>query len=264
MAATGLMKTSAAHFRRKVRVLRLLFIAVILLAWQAISMSGLLYQDVVPGLPAVARGLYHLLADPEFYSNLWATAGETILATVLGSATGLAGGMLLGGSRYLQRAFERYLYYLGPTPKIIFFPLMILWFGVGPGSKVALGVLSCFFPVALAVATGMRRIPPIFVRVGRSLRATPMQMATRIYLPAMREPVVNGIRLGFGVSVIMVLLAETKLSNQGLGFLVIQNYQRFDMPGMYALLIAVFALAVAVNALLSRLAGTKRSQGVSI
>lgn len=261
MAASGLMKPSSAlALRRNVLMLRLGLIIVILAAWQLLAMSGLLYRDVVPGLPAVAAALYHLIIDPEFYSNLWATAGEIILATILGGATGLAGGMLLGGSRYLQRAFERYLYYLGPTPKIIFFPLMILWFGVGPGSKIALGVLSSFFPVALAVATGMRRIPPILVRVGRSLRATPLQMITRIYLPAMREPIVNGMRLGFGVSVIMVLLAETKLSNQGLGFLVIQHYQRFDMPGMYALLIAIFAIAVAVNSMFSRLAGKKRSR----
>jgi ABC-type nitrate/sulfonate/bicarbonate transport system permease component len=62
------------------------------------------------------------------------------------------------------------------------------------------------------------------------------------------------VRLGLGVATIGTLLAETKLSNQGLGFLVIQNYQRFDMPGMYALLIIIFGLAVALNALVGRLA----------
>ena len=164
-------------------------------------------------------------------------------------------GMLLGASRILERAFERYLYYLGPTPKIIFFPLMILWFGVGPGSKVALGALSCFFPVALAVAAGMRGIPFILRCVGISLRATTLQKVLKIYLPAMRGPVINDLRMGFGVAVIGVLLAETKLSNQGLGYLVIQNYQHFDMQAMYALLIAIFGLAVLANSALSHWAG---------
>ena len=59
---------------------------------------------------------------------------------------------LLGSNKLLSRAFEAYLYYLGPTPKIIFFPVMIMWFGVGPGSKVAMGTISCFFPVALSAA----------------------------------------------------------------------------------------------------------------
>ncbi|HEX2519787.1 MAG TPA: ABC transporter permease subunit, partial [Castellaniella sp.] len=91
---------------------------------------------------------------------------------------------------------------------------------------------------------------------GISLRATTLQKVLKIYLPAMRGPVVNGLRMGFGVAVIGVLLAETKLSNQGLGYLVIQNYQHFDMQAMYALLIAIFGLAVLANAALSHWAGT--------
>jgi ABC-type nitrate/sulfonate/bicarbonate transport system permease component len=80
-------------------------------------------------------------------------------------------------------------------------------------------------------------------------------MVAKIYLPALRAPLLNGLRLGFGVAVIGVLLAETKLSNQGLGFLVIQAYTKFDMPRMYALLLVVFAFAGAMNALGTRLAG---------
>jgi ABC-type nitrate/sulfonate/bicarbonate transport system permease component len=243
---------------RRVLALRILIVVILLLIWQAMAMSGLFYEDVVLGLPDIARGIVQLLLDPEFYRNLWITLAEILAASAIGAFTGLVCGMVLGGSRILQRAFERYLYYLGPTPKIIFFPLMILWFGVGPGSKVALGALSCFFPVALAVAAGMREIPFILKCVGTSLRATPLQKTLKIYLPAMRGPVINGLRMGFGVAVIGVLLAETKLSNQGLGYLVIQNYQHFDMQAMYALLIAIFGLAVAANTALSHWADPNR------
>ena len=69
----------------------------------------------------------------------------------------------------MTRAYEAYLYYLGPTPKIIFFPVMIMWFGVGSGSKIAMGALSCFFPVALSATAGMRQIDKVLIRVGRSL-----------------------------------------------------------------------------------------------
>ena len=102
---------------------------------------------------------------------------------------------------------------------------MIMWFGTGPGSKVAMGAISCFFPVALNVAGGMREIDKVLIRVGRSFRANPWQMVTKIYLPAMRHPVINGVRLGLGVALIGTLLAETKLSNRGIGFLVIQAYE---------------------------------------
>jgi ABC-type nitrate/sulfonate/bicarbonate transport system permease component len=76
-------------------------------------------------------------------------------------------------------------------------------------------------------------------------------MVTKIYIPAMIAPIVNGMRLGFGVAIIGTLLAETKLSNKGLGYLINQSYQRFDMPEMYATLIVVFALAVVINALVA-------------
>jgi ABC-type nitrate/sulfonate/bicarbonate transport system permease component len=78
-------------------------------------------------------------------------------------------------------------------------------------------------------------------------------MVSKIYLPAMRVPVVNGVRLGLGVAVIGTLLAETKLSNRGVGFLVINSYSTFDMPRMYALLIVVFVIAIGANALIGRL-----------
>jgi ABC-type nitrate/sulfonate/bicarbonate transport system permease component len=80
-------------------------------------------------------------------------------------------------------------------------------------------------------------------------------MIVKIYLPAMRRPVVNGIRLGFGVGLIGTLLAETKLSNMGVGFRIINAYSTFDIPRMYAMLIVLFVLAIGVNGLISRLGG---------
>jgi ABC-type nitrate/sulfonate/bicarbonate transport system permease component len=132
---------------------------------------------------------------------------------------------------------------------------MIMWFGVGPGSKIALGALSCFFPVALNIAAGMREIDKVLIRVGKSFRASTWQMVIKIYLPAMRHPLINGVRLGFGIALIGTLLAETKLSNKGIGFLIIQAYSVFDMPSMYAMLIVLFALAIGVNTLIGKLGG---------
>ena len=129
-----------------------------------------------------------------------------------------------------------------------------------PGSKVALGALSCFFPIALSVAAGMRQIDPVLIRVGQSFRARRWQMACKIYLPAMRHPIINGVRLGLGVALIGTLLAETKLSNRGIGFLIIQAYSLFDMPRMYAMLIVLFVLSIGANALVGRLGGLDASR----
>ena len=245
----------AAPLISQVTLLRIAIILGVLAAWESLAHSGWLYRDVVPSLLAIGGALVKLLTDRNYYFNLAVTAAEIATALAVGGSAGLAVGLLLGGNRFLSKAFEPYLYYLGPTPKIIFFPVMIMWFGVGPESKVALGTLSCFFPVALNVAAGMRQIDKVLIRVGQSFRATTWQMVQKIYLPAMRHPIINGVRLGFGFALIGTLLAETKLSNKGIGFLIIQAYSIFDMPGMYAMLIVLFVLAIGANALIGKLGG---------
>ncbi len=274
MAQTGSLTSPAAAGgwsalpqRQQVLWLRVAIIVTLVAVWEAVAASGLLFRDVVPSLVTVGRSLVHILTVPdykvtlfgseltipEFYRHLWVTFTEVATAMVIGGLAGLAVGLALGANPFLSGAFERFLYYLGPTPKIIFFPLMIMWFGVGPGSKVAMGTISCFFPVALSAAAGVRQIDKVLIRVGRSFRVNTWQMVTKIYLPAMREPIINGVRLGLGVAVIGTLLAETKLSNQGLGFLIINAYTIFDMPRMYALLILLFMVSIGANALVSRM-----------
>jgi NitT/TauT family transport system permease protein len=259
-----------------VTALRIVIIVAVLGAWELVAASGLLYRDVVPSLGAIAHALVNLLTVPDYnwkigfalgpidleqlripqlYAHLAITLKEIGWALVIGGLSGLGVGIVLGGSKLMERAYEAYLYYLGPTPKIIFFPVMIMWFGVGPGSKIAMGAVSCFFPVALNVAGGMRQIDKVLIRVGKSFRANTWQMITKIYIPAMRHPIINGVRIGLGVALIGTLLAETKLSNFGVGFLVMQAYSIFNMPQMYALLIVLFVIAIGANALVSRLGG---------
>ena len=147
------------------------------------------------------------------------------------SAT-LAAGLALGANPFLSGAFERYLYYLGPTPKIVFFPVMIMWFGVGPESKVAMGTISAFFPIALSVAAGMRQIDRVLIRVGRSFRLNTWQMVSKIYLPAMREPIVNGIRLGMGVALIGVLGSKESVEKAIAATKSVKGVKSVDSAGL--------------------------------
>jgi NitT/TauT family transport system permease protein len=260
MAETGYVSAppELKHWvaRHPVIALRVAIIVGVLALWETVAASGLLYRDVVPSLVRIGRSLVALLSGgSDFYGHLGTTFYEIAVGMLIGSLAGLVVGIVLGGSKLMQRAYEPFLYYLGPCPKIIFFPVMIMWFGIGPGSKIAMGVVSCFFPVALNVAGGMREIDKVLIRVGRSFRANTWQMATKIYLPAMRHPVINGLRLGLGVCFIGTLLAETRLANRGIGFMVNDAYLTFDMPQMYALLIVLFVIAIGANALIGRLGG---------
>jgi NitT/TauT family transport system permease protein len=256
MAEIGrlILTRSAQPWLTPVALIRAVIVLSVLFFWELLSASGLFYRDVVPSLQKIGAALVKLLSGADFYWNLCFTLDEIAVGLVIGGLAGIVAGLVIGDSKFLAKAYEPFLYYLGPTPKIIFFPVMIMWFGVGSGSKIAMGAVSCFFPIALNVAAGMRQIDQVLIKVGQSFRANPWQMATKIYLPAMRHPVINGLRLGFGVALIGTLLAETKISNRGLGFLVIQAYNSFDMPRLYAMLIVLFVLAIAANALVTRFA----------
>jgi NitT/TauT family transport system permease protein len=260
MAETHLTQTGPIAVPGKKRLglgpvgqLRLAIVLGLWAAWEIVAASGLLYRGVVPSTWVIGQALWHLLLASDFYFNLSVTAGELGAALALGGAAGILVGLVLGANNFLGRAFEPYLYYLGPTPKIVFLPVLIVMFGVDEGSKAAMGAISCFFPVALSVAAGVRGVDQVLVRVGRSFNANALQMAAKVYIPALVPALINGVRLGLGVGIIGVLLSETVLSNRGLGFIAIDDYNHFNMPAMYAILIVIFVLAILLNSLIARL-----------
>lgn len=244
MAAAGLSRIAAV---------RLAAAVLLLAAWEAASWSGLFYRGVLPSVVQIGAALGGLLSDPAFWRHLGTTAMEVAGALAIGGSLGIAAGVLVGGGRLARRAYEPALHYLAPTPKIVFLPILIALFGVGPSSKVAMGALSCFFPVALSVASGMALVDPVHLRVARSFGLSRLRTLRSVHLPSLVRPMVTGLRLGLGVAVIGCLLSEIKLSNRGLGFLAIQFYGQFRIPEMYAVLIVVFALAGFGNLLFARI-----------
>ena len=126
MAETGRLRqaTVGAPGLSPVTLLRIVIILAVLAVWEFLSHSGWLYRDVVPSLLAIGRALLDLLSHADYYFNLGVTTAEIGAALAIGGLSGLAVGIVLGANRFLSKALESYIYYLGPTPKIIF--------GVGP------------------------------------------------------------------------------------------------------------------------------------
>ena len=233
--------------------LRLTALVLLAALWEAAGRSGLFYNGVLPPLTTIAAALGALLATGGFWTNIAVTVYEIVCALLIGGILGVACGVLVGGASFLRRAYEPALHYLAPTPKIVFLPILIALCGVGPGSKIAMGALSCFFPLALSVASGMAQINPVHLRVSRSFGLSRLRTLRSVVLPSLIRPLATGLRLGLGVAVIGCLLGEIKLSNRGLGFLAIQYYGQFRIPQMYAVLLVVFAIAGAGNAAAGRI-----------
>lgn len=252
MAAAGMIPRGGSA-AGSTAVIRALTLAGIALVWEALGQSRLVFGEALPPASAVVAAAARELIGAAFYRHLGVTLGEVAGGFVLGAWPGVACGLLLGARKMLGAAADPYLAALATTPKIVFLPIVMLAVGIGPGSKVALGALSAFFPVAIATAAGMRAIPAVFVRVGRAFNLTPGQMVRMVYLPALALPITTALRLGLGVSIIGVLLGEIKLAHAGLGFLANDYYAQYNFAALYAIVAIVFALAAAANAAMSRL-----------
>jgi NitT/TauT family transport system permease protein len=254
MTAAPVRRSAAAAESTRITLIRVATIAVIWIAWEVVARSGWLFEGVVPSSLAVLASVWTHLNDPVFYRHVERTFYEVMAGMAIGTTLGLVFGILIGRTRLLGRVLEIYVNVLAPAPKIVFLPLLMVIFGVDFGSKVAMGAASAFFPVAVATLSAIHLVNPVLIRVAQSFNATVWQLVTKVYLPAMIEPLVSGMRLGLGVAIIGVLLAEIKLSNIGLGHLAIQHYNQFKIADMYAVLLITFALAVGANALIGAVA----------
>jgi NitT/TauT family transport system permease protein len=254
MNAGALGRTARITDSSRITAIRIGTVLAVWLAWELLARSGLLYQGVIPSSVAVFESIWKHLADASFYRHVARTLNEVAAGAAIGSLLGLAVGILTGQLRVVGRAVEVYINVLAPTPKIVFLPLLMIMFGVDFGSKVALGAASAFFPVAVATLAAIRLVNPVLIKVGQSFNASLWQMVRMVYLPAMMQPLVSGLRLGLGVAIIGVLLAEIKLSNVGLGHLAINHYNAFKIADMYAVLLITFSLAVGANALIGAMA----------
>jgi NitT/TauT family transport system permease protein len=254
MAAPNL-KRRAAFGTNRIVVLRVAVVLMVWATWEAAAASGLLYEGIAPSSVKVFQALFTQLQQPSFYRHLGVSLAEIGAAIAIGGVAGAVVGFALGGNRLAGAAYEPLVHYLGPVPKIIILPVLVLMFGVNLGPKIAMGAISCFFPVALSIASGMRQVNRTHINVARTFSASRYQMLKYVYLPSLAAPVVTGLRLGIGLGIIGVLLAETKVAKQGLGFLVIQAYNLFHIADMYAMLVFVFALSVSINLLIGMAGG---------
>jgi ABC-type nitrate/sulfonate/bicarbonate transport system permease component len=230
--------------------IRILTVIGVIAAWEALALVGrlgFLYTDVVPSAWTIAVAIGEELVSAGFYRDLGITFAEHIVGFVGGSTIALFLGIAMGTNVLLRKSLEPYLNAIGSTPKIIFLPILFLMFGTGMESKMAKGALSAFFPVVFTTTLGMLLINPVLIKVGRSFNLSKWQMTAKIYVPAMVNPVITGLRLGIAITVIGVLVAELKFADGGLGHRLGVYYEQFRIAPMYAIILIIFAIAAAAN-----------------
>ncbi|WP_308282980.1 ABC transporter permease [Pseudonocardia nigra] len=203
---------------------------------------------VIPSPGRTFSVLAENVTDSGYLVDLRATAWAVVLAFAIGTAIGGALGLLLGLFKPLRLIFEPLVIALNGVPKIVLYPVLLPIFQLS-GSKVVMGVLFSLFPVLINVATGVREIPAVYWKLGRSAEASSLQMLTHIVLPAIRRPLLTGIRLAVSLAVVGVVLSEFFATRYGLGRVVLQAYGH----GNYADMVATILLLIVVSFTISML-----------
>jgi ABC-type nitrate/sulfonate/bicarbonate transport system permease component len=227
---------------------RLALLAGLLAVWEvwATQRDPLLYIPPSRVLPALAR-IARLETFPALPAQLAVTAGEVVVAYGLAVALGLALGFLLGLPRHLGEVYEPILAGLYAIPSVVWYPSLMLFFGLGPASKIAFGLLLGFFPIVLAVLSGIRSVDRHLLTVARAHGAGAATCFGKVVLPAMTGTLVAGLRAGLALTVVGVLVGEVLGARDGLGYLMNYAYGLMRTADYAALALVALALVVAVD-----------------
>jgi NitT/TauT family transport system permease protein/taurine transport system permease protein len=217
----------------------------LLVVWEASVRLGLVNQIILAPPSAIVTAA---LTDGRlFFSAFALTASEIGAAIVLAWALGIGLGLIAGSSYRLAAATAPVLSSIFAVPLIILYPLLIVWLGIGPGSKIVFGVLSGFFPIALNTIDGARAVEQRYFMFARSVGASVLQTYLRIVLPLALPSIVSGLRVGTGLTVIGVLVTEMLASLGGVGYLISYHRTLFNTGHVYFGIALSLVMAVAVN-----------------
>ncbi|MGH7809130.1 MAG: ABC transporter permease, partial [Candidatus Binatia bacterium] len=234
---------------------RALTLAAVIAGWELIGRTGLLFPDLFPSITEILQSLWTYVTTPVMIPHINASLYEVGGAIAIAAVLGVPLGILWGSKQSWLEIVEPLILYAAVVPKIVIFPVFILFLGIDVHSKLAVGAIAAFFPISLLTIAGMREVKKVYVDVARTIGATPMQIAKSVYLPAIAGQVFTGIRIGLGAAVTGALLAETKIAKAGLGFMIVEYYNQFRIADMYSLLLFIFILASLANWIMKALFG---------
>ncbi|MCU0521692.1 MAG: ABC transporter permease [Anaerolineae bacterium] len=233
----------------------LLSVAFLFLVWQVavVLTAESARRFLVPTPSAVATTLLRLLGDGTIARH----AGTTLLEMALGLGLGMTVALILGygvaHSRPVAYILEPVIVVSQAVPIVALAPLLTVWFGPGLASKVVVCALTVFFPILVSVTTGLRNIDPRQTDMFRMLEATRMQVLRHLEIPGVLASFLSGLKVGGTLAAIGAVVGEFVASSKGLGYLVKQGQNLYDLPRMFAAILTLMAIAVAIYGALTLL-----------
>ena len=235
-----------------VLLIRASIVLVVLGAWEIAGRlaNPLLYVPPSAAVPALGR-LLALDSYPDLGEHLLLTLREIVVAYALAIVAGVGCGFALGLNRLVGRAYGPILAALYAVPAVVWYPSLMLFFGLDAASKIAFGFLLGFFPITLAVLAGIRQVNAQLIVVARAFGASGLTVFRKVMLPAMLFTLVGGLRTGLALTVIGVIVGEVLGAKAGMGSLLNHAYGLFRTADYVALVVVTLVLIVASDAVAS-------------
>ncbi len=215
--------------------------------------ATLINPFVVPLPSAVALAIPRILAEENVLHRFGQTMQEAAFASLLVTLLGIGAGIALHRYRTLRLATETWVAALAAAPVVLMYPLFLVIFGRSATTIVMIGFVSGLPPVILKTIEGLQGTRTVLLRVGRSFRLTDAQMFRKILLPAALPSVFVGLRLGLMFALINIVGVEFLINFGGLGQLINDLAERYDLPGTYAAILFVVLVSVLFFLLSERL-----------
>jgi NitT/TauT family transport system permease protein len=213
-----------------------------LLLWELVSRLLVANPLFLAAPSQILQAIYALTMSGELQRHLAISAIEFALGYIIASAIGIVLGFVMANSATAKRALQPWISGLYATPTIALAPLFILWLGIGIWSKVLVVIFLVLFPVTINTEAGLRTTSERLIEMLRSFGASPRQIFFKVSLPSAMPFILAGLKLGIGRGLIGVVVAELFGSRAGLGRLISQSADAFNMPELFA---GVIVLAVA-------------------
>jgi len=235
------------------RLVQAAFLVALLTLWYFATAKWGVSHLLLPNPVKVYDELKDVLGSGEFVPDLQITLTELAVAFAISAASGITLGYLLSRSQFLIRVFEPLLAGIYSIPIILFLPLYVLFFGLGPASKIALGTTISFFPIVLNTIAGFGYVDRIYVVAARSMGASDFQLFRWVLLPAALPVILTGLRMGFIVALLSILGSETIASLAGLGHRIVHLAEAMETARMFAYIAFAVVIAASLNVIVTML-----------
>ena len=247
-AWSELREDPALYVRARPQALLIPLVFVLVVgSWEWAVRAWSIPAYLVPAPSTVGGALVRGVRSGLYLTNFWVTLSEALLGFVIAGVAGIMLGAVIAQFRVVEQTFYPYLVALQTLPKIAIAPLIIVWFGFGISSKIIVAATVAFFPVLVNVIVGLKTIDPAKLDLMRSLRASRWQTFRLVTFPNALPFVFAGLDIAIVFSVLGAIVGEFVGAQQGLGNLILQFNFSLDVAGVFAVLILLSGLGVALH-----------------